>query len=311
MACVRSWQHAPAGRRRKPVRRTLKLLAKPKPRTPGAKVRTDRTGLFGRQNPSHPSMQAVSIKPAAGACSLGQDAAPENRQSFPRPFRIREDVRKDRVPDHLVFGEAHKGVPPNWAGTPDGACLEPFQSLAKCFGANFSRLFWANARDQAHIAANATGRDDRSRARLIRNVPHGVPLAHDSEKYEAVTDKSCANNGKASHWSDVSLNSPGSTRHPRPDRGQTRNVRRLAEVPGVLRQALEIPDRRVGDQRLQRGGRDRAAFARSLHGRPRRAERRAADRGRHGDRLRAARTAAAWRRCRRPRHRSRPARVFR
>src|SRR5437764_11980230 len=55
----------------------------------------------------------------------------ENQQSLPRPLRIREDVRKERVPDHLVFGEAHKGVPSNWTGTPDGHGLESFQGLAK------------------------------------------------------------------------------------------------------------------------------------------------------------------------------------
>ena len=38
---------------------------------------------------------------------------------------------KERVPDHLVFREAHKGAPPNGAGTPSGGCLELFLGLAK------------------------------------------------------------------------------------------------------------------------------------------------------------------------------------
>src|SRR4051794_1455274 len=39
------------------------------------KVRTDQTGLSAGEICLHPSMQADWIKPAAGACSLGQDAA--------------------------------------------------------------------------------------------------------------------------------------------------------------------------------------------------------------------------------------------
>jgi len=52
------------------------------------KVRTDRAGLAAGKIRLHPSMQADWIKPAAGACSLGQDAALKIGNWFPCPFLL-------------------------------------------------------------------------------------------------------------------------------------------------------------------------------------------------------------------------------
>jgi hypothetical protein len=70
-------------------------------------------------------MQALSIKPGSRYRQLRRLQSRTGRFTkigiLPGPFfRIREDIRKGTRSDHLVFREAHKGVPSNRTGTPDG-----------------------------------------------------------------------------------------------------------------------------------------------------------------------------------------------
>ena len=102
-------------------------------RNASAKVRTDLAGLSASKILSHPSMQAerLSREPEVrkpSACSLGQDASSStwSRSFVPFPKSIRMSD-KDRVPEHRVFGEAHKGMPPNLA-----ACL--IERVSRRFG---------------------------------------------------------------------------------------------------------------------------------------------------------------------------------
>jgi len=68
-------------------------------------------------------MQTISIKPAAGACSLGQGAYPKTGALTLSVSEIRKDIRKDRVPDHHAFRKAHGGAPPTGPARPDGGLL--------------------------------------------------------------------------------------------------------------------------------------------------------------------------------------------
>src|SRR4051795_13702693 len=91
----------PAGRRRKPVRRTLQAEA----RNASAKVRTDQPALRPEIR-LHPSMQALSIKPGSRYRQLRRLQSRTGRFTkiglLPGPFfRIREDIRKGTRSDHL------------------------------------------------------------------------------------------------------------------------------------------------------------------------------------------------------------------
>src|SRR4051794_32315457 len=124
---------APAGRRRKPVRRTFDALAKPKALNASAKVRTDTAGLR-RNIRLHPSMQTISIKPAAGACSLGQDAFPKSRS----PSLFRSDARRGMSvrTEFLTtcFPKSVRRRADKWAGTPRRA-------VSRLFGGRLARGF--------------------------------------------------------------------------------------------------------------------------------------------------------------------------
>ena len=120
---------APAGRRRKPVRRTRSA---PGPHA-SAKVRTDQTALRP-ENPSSP-VYAGPIRlsrqsePAPAVSDRTPLREPADRSACPL-LRIRDGCPKGSVPDHLVFGEAHKGVPPNGPARPM-PLSRPFQALAQ------------------------------------------------------------------------------------------------------------------------------------------------------------------------------------